>query len=114
MKVTFVKSWTEATKRKPDEFELKSKAGKLYKTHGFKGIRLITVSSPTYNENKQKYEYHCVDPDTNMEYECIRVPNKVECGFGTRVDFFYLTGGLAGETTWFNAQSCRLPQKKAQ
>lgn len=112
MKVSFKKSWTEATKKKPDEFELKSKTGKTYTAQGFKGIRLVTISSPTYNDKKKKYEYHCVDPKTNLEYDCIRVPNKVECGWGTHVDFFYMTGGLAGDVTWFNAQSCRLSAKK--
>lgn len=114
MKVNFEKTWAEATKRQPENFELTSKrTGNKYPAHGFKGIRLVTVSSPTYNEEKKKYEYHCVDPKTNMEYECIRVPNKVECGWGTKVDFFYLTGGLAGETTWFNAEKCILaPQNK--
>lgn len=112
MKVTFVKSWSEATKRSSDEFELKSKKGSTYTAQGFKGIRLVVTSSPSYNDKKKKYEYHAVDPKTNMEYECIRVPNKVECGFGTHVDFFKMTGGLAGDTTWFNAESCRLSPTK--
>lgn len=112
MKVSFKKSWSEATKRKPDELEMTSKKGTPYKTHGFKGIRLVVTSSPTYNEDKGKYEYHAVDPKTNMEYDCIRCKDKVDCTWGTHVDFFKVTGGLAGDTTWFNAESCRLSPTK--
>lgn len=113
MRASFLRTWEEATKRKPQEFELTSKrTGKKYKTLGFKGIQLITISSPTFNESKKKYEYHAVDPQTNIEYECIRAANKVNCGFNTPVNFFYMTGGLAGNTTWFNAEEVRLPEKK--
>lgn len=112
MEVSFKKSWSEATKRNPDTFEMKSKKGTTYTAHGFKGIRLIVTSSPSFNEDKNKYEYHAVDPKTNMEYPCIRVPNKVECSWGTYVDFFKVTGGLAGDKTWFNAEACKLPPKK--
>lgn len=113
MKADFHRTWEECTKRKPSEFELISqRTGKKYKTIGFKGIQLITISSPTYNETKQKYEYHCIDPKTNVEYECIRVPNEVKCGFNTAVNFYFMTGGLAGDKTWFNAQKAELPRSK--
>lgn len=112
MKVDFKKTWSEATKRNSDEFQMMSKKGTTYTAHGFKGIRLVVTSSPTFNEDKKKYEYHAIDPKTNMEYDCIRVPNKVECNFGTYVDFFKMTGGLAGDVTWFNAESCKLSPKE--
>ena len=74
--------------------------------------RMLSDKIKYYNETKQKYEYHCIDPKTNVEYECIRVPNEVKCGFNTAVNFYFMTGGLAGDKTWFNAQKAELPKSK--
>lgn len=113
MKVNFIKSWSEATRHKPDQIEKTSKKGGKYTTDGFKTIRLIAISEPDYDDRKQKYVYHAVDNQLNMEYEAIKAPNKVTCRLGTILEFINMSGGLAGDHTWFNADEVKvIPREK--
>lgn len=113
MKVSMIKSLEETTGRKPQQIKKKKNDGGYYETAGYPNFKLLATSAPSFDENKGKYVYTAVDNKTNLEYE-VKSNTKVNCGFGTILDFINFTGGLINTrgATWWSADDVKVVPRK--
>lgn len=88
------------------------KTGKEYTTDVVPVLNVLSIGS--VEEIDGKYKYSVVDTNNDLEYQ-IKVPNKIELKFGTRLQFKNVRGGAtANGIGWYAADSVNEVTRNAQ
>lgn len=103
----WVKTLSQVLMQKTEpKFLISEKTGNEYSTEV---VPLLSVTSTgSVEEVNEKFKYSIVDVNNNLEYS-IKVPNKINVKFGTRLTFVNVRGGATSNGSgWFSADSVSL------